>query len=52
MKKQKEIDRESKLNLAAALVKAMPETEEQNALAIAAAMLTGFNLGKQAAQTA
>lgn len=48
----KKKDNATKIELAANLVKALPESSEQTVLAVAAAMLTGYNLGKQAAQTA
>lgn len=48
----KKKDKATKLELAANLVKALPESSEQTALAVAAAMLAGYNLGKMAAQGA
>lgn len=48
----KKKDKATKIELAANLVKALPESGEQTAMAVAAAMLTGYTLGKQAAQTA
>lgn len=48
----KKKDKATKLELAANLVKALPESSEQTALAVAAAMLAGYNMGKMAAQGA
>lgn len=48
----KKKDKATKLELAANLVKALPESSEQTTLAVAAALLAGYNMGKQAAQTA
>lgn len=51
-KTKKNLTRKQKEELLAAMLNALPDSKKQNVEAVAAAMVAGYNLGKQACTAA